>query len=381
MSRHTNAKTIVFSANTTWYLYNFRFPLIKSLLDRGHRIIALSPSDSYEKYLSDNGVKHFHIRMKRGSINPIDDLVLLYKFTRIYSCLKPDIVQHFTAKPVIYGSLAAKLTHVNFIFNMIPGLGYVFTGRNLKKAIIKNLITAMYRRILKYSNHVFFQNTDDKDYFLRHHLVNENNISVVPGTGVDTEFFAPIKKQRNQTVTFLVMARMLWEKGIEEFVEAARALGGQYKNSSFWLLGPVDNDNPMGIPSTQLTQWTEEGAVQYLGMTDDVKSFMSKADVVVLPSYYREGIPLSLLEASAMGMPIITTDSVGCREVVIDGENGFLIPIKNPEKLAAAMEKFIQQPFLIEKMGRRSRQRAVKMYDSKKIVAQILKYYPIQESG
>lgn len=378
MNSQRCSKTIIFSANTTWYLYNFRFPLIKALLDAGHRIIAVSPRDSYEKYLLEYGIEHFHVRMKRGSINPVDDIILLHKFSRMYANLKPDIVQHFTAKPVIYGTAAARMVGVKHIFNMIPGLGYVFTERSFKKTMVRFLVSMMYRKTLQYSSHLYFQNTDDRDYFINHRIVKNTNISVVPGTGVDVHYFSPSRKQKHKTTIYLVMARMLWEKGIGEFVEAARVLRKKHKETAFWIIGPVDTDNPMGIPFEQLNKWNEEGVVHYHGMTDDVKSFMEKADVIVLPSYYREGIPLSLLEAAAMGMPIITTDSVGCRDVVENGKNGFLVPPKDPKALADAMEQFVLRPGTASKMGEQSRRRALEKFDSRKIVAQILKYYPIE---
>ncbi|TET76978.1 MAG: glycosyltransferase family 1 protein, partial [Candidatus Heimdallarchaeota archaeon] len=289
---------------------------------------------------------------------------------------RPDVIQHFTVKPVIYGTMAARILKINNIFNMVPGLGYVFTEKNIKRMLMQHTVRNLYKRTMGFSTHVFFQNNDDRHYFLRYKLVNEDKTSVIPGTGVDIDKFSPCKHERKKVVTFILAARMLWDKGIKEYVDAAHILRKKYNNVDFWLLGPVDMQNPKGISSEQLEKWSREGTVQYLGMTDIIKSYYEKADVIVLPSYYREGLPLSLLEGAAMGMPIITADSTGCREVVEDGINGYLVPIKNSIKLASAMEKFIVNPDLISRMGKASRRMAIQRFDSKKIVKEILKYYP-----
>jgi glycosyltransferase involved in cell wall biosynthesis len=260
---------------------------------------------------------------------------------------------------------------------MIPGMGYVFTGKSIKKFFVQKIVRFLYRNTLKFSHHVFFQNKDDHEYFLRYKLVSSDKTSVIPGTGVDIVKFRPMKRKEKKNITFMIAARMLWDKGIGEFVEAARIIREKYDNVDFWLLGPVDLQNPKGIKPEQLDQWRREGLVTYLGMTDDIKSFYAKADVIVLPSYYKEGIPLSLLEGAAMGKPIISTDSTGCRDVVENGKNGYLVPVRDAVQLALAMERFITDPFKIKIMGEQSRKMAVAKFDSQRIVTQILKYYPI----
>lgn len=370
-------RCIILVANTTWYLYNFRLPLIEELVTRQYRVIALSPNDKYVAKLQKYKVTHVNIKISRSGINPFKDMLLVNKFRSIYNKYKPDIVQHFTIKPVIYGTWAAKAAKVKHIFNMIPGLGYVFTGRNLKKAIVRKVVKNMYRRALALSEHIYFQNSDDRDYFLDNNLVDVTKTSIVPGTGVNTEFFCSNnKKSIKKKITFILFARMLWDKGIKEFVEAAYELRTTCSNTNFWLVGPIDQENPKGIRHEQLENWNNEGVIQYHGMTDNIRDYLKKADVVVLPSYYREGIPLSLLEAASMAMPIITTDSVGCREVVENGKNGFLIPIKDSKRLAYEMKKFIINSSLITKMGKESRRIAMKKFDSRDVVQQIVKFYP-----
>ena len=376
MSPNDIQPKIIFAANTSWYLYNFRLPLLKELVKRGYQVFALAPFDSYAKHFQEYGIMHVDIQITRSGINPIEDIVLLFKFFSIYKRHKPDIVQHFTVKPVIYGTIAARVSRVKHIYNMVPGLGYVFTGTSFKKFWVQKIVRFLYRRTMLFSQHVFFQNKDDRNYFLEHNMVDKHKTSVIPGTGVDTVKFSPRKHASKNVVTFILAARMLWDKGIKEYVDAAHILRKKYNNVDFWLLGPVDLQNPKGISSEQLEQWNEKGTVKYFGMTDNIRSYLEKADVIVLPSYYREGLPLSLLEGAAMGMPIITTDSTGCREVVEDGINGYLVPIKNSAKLASTMEKYILNPELISSMGQASRDIAVRKFDSKQVVKKILKYYP-----
>ena len=368
-------RKIFLVANTSWYLYNFRLPLLKELTNYGYQVFALAPFDSYVKRFEEYGIRHIDIQITRSGINPFEDIVLLSKFFSIYRQHKPDIVQHFTVKPVIYGTLAARISCVKHIYNMISGLGYVFTGTSLKKFWMQKIVRCLYRRTMVFSQHVFFQNQDDRDYFLKHRMADKQKTSVIPGTGVDTAKFSPRKHERRKAVTFILAARMLWDKGIREFVDAAHTIKKKYRNVTFWLLGPVDLQNPKGISPAQLEKWNREGIVKYFGMTDNIKSYLENADVIVLPSY-REGLPLSLLEGAAVGMPIITADSTGCREVVEDGTNGYLVPIKNSIKLASAMERFIVNPDLISRMGKASRRMAIQRFDSKKVVKEILKYYP-----
>jgi len=282
---YDRSKRIIATANTSWYLYNFRLPLLKELTNRGYLVFALAPYDSYVKQLENYGIKHIDISITRSGLNPFTDLNLLKKFVSIYKKYKPDIVQHFTVKPVIYGTIAARLSHVAHIYNMVPGLGYVFTGTSFKKFWVQKIVRFLYRRTMIFSQHVFFQNRDDRNYFLKHRMVDKHKTSVIPGTGVDTVKFSPSKRKRKKVVTFILAARMLWDKGIKEFVDAAYTLRKKYNNIDFWLLGPVDLQNPKGISSEQLEKWNKEGTVKYFGMTDNIKSYYEKADVIVLPAY------------------------------------------------------------------------------------------------
>ena len=367
---------LIVSANTSWYLYNFRLPLLKALLNHGYAVLSVAPTDKYVDKLQGHNINHIHVSVTRSGLNPFADCVLLLKYISVYKKCNPTIVQHFTIKPVIYGTIAARLCRIKHIYNMIPGMGYVFTGTSLKKALVQRIVRLLYRRTIKYSTHVFFQNAEDQDYFIRYKLVDPAITNIVPGTGVDTDKFKPRRKKAKKGMTFVMSSRLLWDKGVGEYVKAAQMLRRKHENIHFWLLGPVDLENPKAIRPEQLNAWNRAGDVQYLGMTDDIKSYLAKADVIVLPSYYREGIPLSLLEGAAMGMPIITSDSTGCREVVQEGKNGLLVPVKDVQKLATAMEAFIKKPTLVSTMGRESRKIACQKFDSRFAVREILKFYP-----
>jgi glycosyltransferase involved in cell wall biosynthesis len=340
-------------------------------------VFAIAPKDHYVQYLKKLHVKHINVDMHRSGLNPLQDFTLLLKFITIYGKYKPDIIQHFTVKPVVYGTLAARICRIKCIFNMIPGLGYVFTGTSFKKNLLQMTVRLMYRISMTLSRHVFFQNQEDRGYFTARKIASIEQTSVVPGTGVDLVKFRPRRRKKKRGITFIVSARMLWDKGIREYVEAAKILKAKYNNINFWLLGPIDDQNPKSISKEQLEDWNAMGYIDYFGMTDNIRQYLSKADIIVLPSYYKEGIPLSLLEGAAMGMPIITTDSTGCREVVENGKNGFLVPVKNVETLAAAMEKFIKKPVLTSRMGRESRKIASQRFDSRFAVSEILKCYPL----
>ncbi len=371
----SNLKIIV-AGLSTWYLYHYRLRLLRSLVSKGFQVLTLASADSYQKRIESHGVKHIKVDIVRTGINPLQEINLLHQFLKVYKKHKPDIVQHFTIKVIIYGSIAAKIVGVKHIYNAITGLGYSYSSNSIKRIILRTIINSLCRCSLKFSSHVYFQNEDDRNYFVRRRIVTRTNTCIIPGSGVDTSYYKPIAKRETDKITFILVSRMIKDKGIIEYVEAAHKLRKRYNNVEFLLLGPLDSKHPTSITQKQLRYWTKMGDVKYLGETNDVRYYLKSADVIVLPSY-REGIPVSLIEGAAMGMPIITTDSTGCREVVEDGINGYLVPIKDSAKLASAMEKYIADPMLISSMGQASRDIAVRKFDSKHVVKKILKYYPI----
>ena len=371
-----NRKVLLVS-RCAWTLYNFRSGIMRALKKNGNIVIgAGATGDGFEEKIEALGIPFIGLPVDKKGINPRADLRLLCNLYRWYHRERPDIVHHFTIKPVIYGSMAAHLARVPRIINTITGLGYVFTGE--EKPWLKRLVESMYRLSIRRADFTFFQNKDDLDFFLKRRLVQDTRSGLLPGSGVDCEFFAPpskVKPSNEEAPTFLMVARLLRDKGVYEYVEAAHLVKHQFPTVHFQLLGGPDERNPNVIPQKDLDRWQSEGVVDWLGEVADVRPAMAKADVVVLPSYYREGIPRALLEGAAMGKPLITTNAVGCREVVDEGINGLLVPIKDVQALAKAMTKMIKNPSMRNEMGRAGRLKIEKEFDERIVIGKVIKAY------
>lgn len=360
---------IVISSNTSWSVYNFRLNLIKALQDKGYQVSIVAPCDRYSDILQKEGFNYYDIFMNNKGTNPKEDLKTLFEYYKVYKKIKPDIALHFTIKPNIYGTIAASFLKVKII-NNIAGLGTLFINQNF----ITKLAKYMYKFSQKRASKVFFQNKDDFELFVKEGLVDAKKCEILPGSGVDIQRFKPIEIERKDNIfRFLLIARMLWDKGVGEYVDAAKIIKKKYKNVEFLLLGDSNVDNPSAISKATINQWEKEGIVKYLGVTDDVRSEIAKADCIVLPSYYREGIPRSLLEAAAMAKPIITTNNVGCREVVDDKVNGFICNVKDSKDLADKMEKILN---LTEEerrnMGKAGMEKIINQYDEKIVIKKYL---------
>ena len=359
---------IAVSTNVAWNIYNFRYNLIKELKKEGYEIVLISTPDKYTEILKKE-FEFYPIYIDSKSTNPIKESLIYRSFYKALKETKPDILLTFTIKPNIYGTLAAKKLGIKTI-NNISGLGSLFLGGSISTKIGKLL----YKKALSKTDKVFFQNRDDLELFLKENLVSKEKCDILPGSGVNLEKFKPVKIEKKDNIfRFLLIARMLWDKGIGEYVEAAKILKQKYKNVEFLLLGAIGVDNPTAIPKEKIKEWEEKGLVRYLGTTDNVGQEIAKADCVVLPSYYREGVPRVLLEAAAMEKPIITTNNVGCKETVDNGINGFLCEVKNPKDLADKMEKMLN---LSEKerikMGKAGRKKMEREFDEKIIIRKYL---------
>lgn len=329
---------IVMVANTAWSIFNFRHGLLVRLLDDGYRITVISPNDSFSEKLKMVGCDVIDLPMSAKGVNPFDDIKLVTLLYRYYRKLNPDLVIHYTIKPNIYGSLAAKIAGIPSLA-ITTGLGYTFVNNNFIAKIARQL----YKMAFRYPKEVWFLNEDDRQAFLMYSLVSENKAKLLHGEGVNVSLFSPIPVSlSNNSTTFLLIARMLWDKGIREYVEAARVIKSKYPKTHFQLLGACDVPNPSLISREQISIWESEGIVEYLGTTDDVRTVIANVDCVVLPSY-REGIPRTMLEAASMAKPLIVSDAPGCKDVVIHGKTGFLCKVKDRNSLAAAMELIINQ--------------------------------------
>ncbi len=369
-----DVKKILFISNTSWYIYNFRLGLMNILKKKSFEVIFCAPYDDYTKKLEKKGFRFIPINIDRKGKNPFKDLKLIWNLFRIYKKEKPHLALHFTIKPNIYGPIAAKLTNIKCL-NTVTGLGYSF----MKKNFFYGFVKILYKISFKITDRIFFQNNDDLKLFLENKIIdNTNKVVVVKGSGVNVgyfnlEFCKQIRKNDN-TFVFILIGRLLWDKGIGEFVEAGKIIKKKYPAIEFQLLGPIDKGNPSGIPEERIKEWHKLGLIEYLGETTDVRPFICKSDCIVLPSYYREGIPRSLLEAMAMGKPIITADSVGCREVIGNDKNGFLVPVKNSKELADSMIKMIQIGEEKRKeMGKYGREKVLREFDERKVIDIYLK--------
>jgi glycosyltransferase involved in cell wall biosynthesis len=351
----------------------FRGALISEMVAQGLGVHVAAPGlrndNPIRRTLKEKGVFVHDIPLERTGVNPVSDLGLLWILIRLLRRTRPDCVIGYTIKPVIYGSLAAWLVSIPHRFALVTGLGYAFTQN--RGGLTARLVHGLYRFALRKVEKVFFQNPDDEAFFREKRILAETTPSViVDGSGVDLAAFT-VEPIPDPPMRFLMIARLLGDKGVREYVKAASHIRGQYPNVEFGLVGWID-ENPDAISETELDVWVADGAITYFGRLDDVRPAIANCRVYVLPSY-REGTPRTVLEAMAMGRPIITTDAPGCRETVIDGENGFLIPVKSVDALIEAMQKFIDDPRLAERMGKRSRQIAEKKYDVHKINAVMLR--------
>ena len=331
--------------------------------------------DRFETKIEALGVKFNGLPVDKKGINPRADAKLFWTLYRWYREEQPDIVHHFTIKPVIYGSIAAHMAKIPKIVNTVTGLGYVFT--NEKTAWLRHLVVGLYRISLNCADFTFFQNQDDYDFFLSRGLVKKSGTALLPGSGVDCEYFSPLSglnPLKESQLTFLMVSRLLEDKGVYEFVEAARQVKELHPKARFQLLGRRDVRNPNVLPESDLKSWDNQGLVSWSGEVSDVRPIMAKSNVVVLPSY-REGIPRALLEAAAMAKPIITTDAVGCREVVDDEINGLLVPVKDAPALARAMERMINDLEMRKHMGKAGRKKIEREFDEKIVIQKILEVY------
>jgi glycosyltransferase involved in cell wall biosynthesis len=362
-------RKIVISINTAWNIYNFRAGLIRALLQEGHEVIALAPEDKYSHRLREMGCQVVDLPMDNNGTHPGRDMLLLTRYYRILRSLGPHAFLGYTVKPNVYGSLAAHALGIPVI-NNIAGLGATFIRDNFVTKVVRTL----YRLALKRSHKVFFQNADDLALFTRSGLVQERVTSLVPGSGLNLSHYkpAPFEKPKARPFHFLLVARMLKDKGVEEYVEAARHVRRTHGTAEFHLLGAPGTGNPNAIPWEQLVGWQKEGLVIYHGKADDVRPYLSRADCVVLPSY-REGVPRSLLEAAAMSLPIIATDVAGCRDAVDDQITGLLCEVKNPTALAEKMREMIALPAAKRRaMGTAGRHKVETQFDEQIVIQKYL---------
>lgn len=362
-------KNVVIVSNTTWSIFNFRRGLIQKLIYQGHQVTAIAPPDQYVDRVKSLGCNYIPlITLHQISKNPIRDLFLYRELKQIFRLINPDLIFLFTPKANIYGGMAAGKLNIDFI-STINGLGYTFQTNSILSFLVKRL----YKVGLKKSIKVFFQNKDDKAFFISEKIIKENKTELVAGSGVNISEFLPTEN-KEKNFTFLLCARLLLEKGVVEYLNAAKILRKQYPNVVFKIIGKKVK-HPSAVDETVINQYHAEGIIQYIGETDEINNELSKVHVLVNPSSYLEGVPKISLEALSKGLPIITTNSVGCKETVNHLENGLIIPAKNSKALEEAMEFMINcsKEKLLE-MGKKSRLKALNQFDERLVINHYLAY-------
>ena len=365
-------KRIVLVANTTWNIFNFRLNVIQKLVDEGHEVYVLAPVDEYIAYKENfPGVVHIGLsHLDRDSTNPLKDLLLVGELYRKYKKIKPSLIIHYTHKPNIFGSIAAMFAKIKSI-NVITGLGYSF----IHKGWINTAMKALYRMVSSKAVLTVFENQDDLKLFIEEGLVDEDRAVSIKGCGVDSSYYLPQPNGiLHEATTFTFIGRLLKDKGVREFAEAAKVIKARYPKTHFVMLGDFDQENPSTIERDQLLDWLNNDVVEYRGFVRDVRPYVSKSDCIILPSY-REGLPRIILEGMAMAKPIITCDTAGCRETVDSGINGFLVQPRNVAALVSGIEQFMDLSAEEQKeMGRKGRAMVEELFDSKIIAAELYEH-------
>ena len=361
---------IAIVANSTWNIHNFRLNVVEKLLQDGFEVFVIAPVDKYihykEKYPD---VTHIPLKkLSRDSLNPFKDIQLTLELARIYKKIKPDLVLHYTVKPNIYGGIAAGINKINSLA-VVTGLGYTF----IHNGFVKKITKLLYRFTSRFHKKIIFENIDDRLLFIKNGLIKKDKGVSIKGCGVDSSFFSPLPNGIvKEKTTFTFIGRLLYDKGVQEFVEAAKRIKEKSDNVDFWLVGEIDKNNPAAIKNEELNDWVKDEVVTYHGSTNDVKKYIAASDCIVLPSY-REAIARSITEGMAMEKPVITTDTPGCREAVEDGKNGYLVPVKDVKALSNSMEKFLHLDVNERHiMGEHGRKKVLSEFDDKLIANQIV---------
>ena len=367
---------IILFANTEWYLWNFRRSLALALRDAGHDVLLISPDGPYGEKLLGLGLRWQPLPMDRRSLNPLREAWLLLQLVRLFRKERPALVHGFTIKCAVYGSLAARLARVPARVNAVAGMGYVFISDSPKARLLRPLVRTLLKLALGGRNaRLILQNPDDVALFERAGLVDASQVRLIPGSGVDCNRFHPgPDRETGGRLRVLLPARLLWDKGLAEYVQAARLLRGEGRPIDFLLAGDPDQGNPAAVPEADVREWVGQGLVQWLGHVDDMPALLRSVDIVALPSY-REGLPKGLIEAAASGCALVTTNVPGCREVVTHDVDGLLVPVRDGDALAKAIARLQDQPALRVRLASAGRHKALEQFDERIVIERTMDVY------
>ena len=372
-------KKLLLNLTEDWFFCSHFLERALAAKKAGYSIFVLSRQSLNKDVLDNYGVKFISVPFDRKSTNPFYEFYVLIKIILIYKKVRPDIVHHVALKPVIYGSIAARICRIKSVINAPVGMGYVFTSDNIKAKILRPLLKILFKFLINSHNginkrnKVIFENNDDLNYFINLKAVDPKNACIIQGAGVKIkQTFQPQKNKKIPTIA--LVARMLKDKGINEFVEASKIVNREKILGNFLLVGDIDPGNPSSLKRQTLAKWNDDKIIKWLGWMDNVGEILKKTDILCLPSY-REGLPKALIEGAAYGLPIVTTNTVGCKDVVEDGVNGFLVPIKNVDQLSKRILELIKSKDLRNKMGKASFNIASRKFSSEIINSQTLDVY------
>ncbi|MBF0187832.1 MAG: glycosyltransferase family 4 protein [Magnetococcales bacterium] len=385
MDQETNAPpTLLFLVTEDWYFCSHRLPMARAARDQGWRILVATRFQKHRHCIEKEGFEAIPIRLRRRGETPLGMVLSIWDLFRIYRRFRPDLVHHVAMKPIVFGTIAALASRTPSILNAFAGFGYVFTTNTPKSLLIRPILTILFRLLFRWDKvNTVVQNSVDFETVARLSGQSKDRITLIPGSGVDTEIFSPDRdtgrpraghNSGSNPIQITMVSRMLTDKGVIELVEAARTLNSPNQQAVITLVGGTDPDNPASIPEEHLRQWTTEGHVRWLGARTEIAAIWQKSDIAVLPSY-REGMPKSLLEAASCGCPIVTTDVPGCRDVIAEGKSGLLVPARNASALADALQRLIDDPDLRRKMANQGRKRVYTLFSNEIIADKIVSLY------
>ncbi len=358
-----------------WYFCSHRIGLAIAAREAGYEVSVVTRVRKHGEQIRAAGLALVPLELSRRGVNPLTEIRLVFQLFKVYRNIRPDIVHHVALKPVLYGSLAARLASVKRVVNALAGLGFLFSSDSKKARIAQPIVRLAFRMLLnRPTSRVILQNPDDVELMCNGGVLSRDRVVLIRGSGVDLNEFAMTSQPPGQPVVLLA-SRLLWDKGIGEFVAAARMIREHSPQCRFILVGEGDSENPSAISEKQLQEWQQEGAIEWWGRREDMPTVLSQANVVCLPSAYGEGVPKVLIEAAACGRAIVTTDTPGCREIVQDGNNGLLVPVRDVAALAAAIKRLIDDPALRLEMGRRGRELVENEFSIEKVVVETLALY------
>jgi len=366
---------LLFFVTEDWYFCSHRLALAKAAQRAGYEVSVLTRINKHGEVIDKAGIRVFPLNVERGGINPVTEFFTLLQIAKVYREVKPDIVHHIAVKPVLYGGLVTLFMPDLKVVNLLAGLGVIFTSQRWKAKLLRPWVETLFRVLFRRPNtRTIVQNREDYSVLLQQLHIAQSGVRLIKGSGVDSARFHP-SKEPNKMVSIAMVSRLLWDKGVGEYVEAVRLLKQKGVEFNAFLLGQPDPENMASVSLTQVQAWNYQGDVRCIGHVDDIAEFWRNAHIAVLPSYYGEGVPKSLIEAAACGRPIVTTDTAGCHEIVEQGVNGILVPPRNINALANALEKLIFDEQLRQQMGNSGREKVEREFSDEIVLAQTLSVY------